>query len=133
MSSPCVFRKRETSNYLAFIEITNSCNMRCKHCMNWSVENSSEGFEKENILKLIKDLYDNNTEEIYISGGEPLLYPYIDEAILYANSLGIKVTLATNALEIANHLETIKKGVQFKIYPLSRTFIKKVYFIMLTL
>ena len=54
MNSPCVFRKRVTSNYLAFIEITNSCNMRCKHCMNWSVENSSEGFEKENILKLIK-------------------------------------------------------------------------------
>lgn len=50
MSSPCVFRKRDTSNYLAFIEITNSCNMRCKHCMNWSVENSNEGFGKENIL-----------------------------------------------------------------------------------
>lgn len=109
MNSPCVFRKRVTSNYLAFIEITNSCNMRCKHCMNWSVENSNEGFGKENILKLIKDLYDNNTEEIYISGGEPLLYPYIDDAILYANSLGIKVTLATNALEVSKHLETIKK------------------------
>ena len=66
MNSPCVFRKRVTSNYLAFIEITNSCNMRCTHCMNWSVENSNEGFGKENILKLIKDLYDNNTEEIYI-------------------------------------------------------------------
>lgn len=112
MSSPCVFRKRETSNYLAFIEITNSCNMRCKHCMNWSVENSNEGFEKEKILKLIEELHENNTEEIYISGGEPLLYPYIDDVILYANSLGIKVTLATNALEISNHLETIKKGVQ---------------------
>lgn len=62
MSSPCVFRKRITSNYLAFIEITNSCNMRCKHCMNWSVKNSNEGFEKENIIKLIKDLYDNNTD-----------------------------------------------------------------------
>lgn len=112
MTSPCVFRKRETSNYLAFIEITNSCNMRCKHCMNWSAQNSNEGFEKEKILKLIKELHENNTEEIYISGGEPLLYPYIDDVILYANSLGIKVTLATNALEISNHLETIKKGVQ---------------------
>ena len=70
------------------------------------------GFEKEKILGLIKDLYDNKTEEIYISGGEPLLYPYIDDAILYANSLGINVTLATNALEISKHLEIIKKGVQ---------------------
>lgn len=112
MSSPCVFRNRETNKYLAFIEITNSCNMRCKHCMNWSIENSNNGFEKEKILRLIKELYDNNTEEIYISGGEPLLYPYIDDVILYANSLGIKVTLATNALEIPNHLKAIKEGVQ---------------------
>lgn len=112
MISPCVFRKRETDKFLAFIEITNSCNMKCKHCMNWSVKDSKEGFSKEEILKLIDDLYKNKTEEIYISGGEPLLYPYIDEVILYANSLGIKVTLATNALEIPKHMDAIKKGVQ---------------------
>ena len=112
MISPCVFRKRNTDKLLAFIEITNSCNMRCKHCMNYSVKDSNPGFDREKILKLIYDLHVNNTEEIYISGGEPLLYPYIDEVILYANSLGIKVTLATNAIEVKNHLETIKKGVQ---------------------
>lgn len=112
MISPCVFRQRKSEKFLAFIEITNSCNMRCKHCMNWSIKNSNNGFEKDKILRLIDELYENNTEEIYISGGEPLLYPYIDEVILYANSLGIKVTLATNALEITKHLDAIKKGVQ---------------------
>lgn len=112
MISPCVFRKRQSDKFLAFIEITNSCNMKCKHCMNWSIENSNNGFEKDKILRLIDDLYNNNTEEIYISGGEPLLYPYIDDVILHASSLGIKVTLATNALEIPKHLDVIKKGVQ---------------------
>lgn len=112
MISPCVFRKRETDRLLAFIEITNACNMKCKHCMNGSGKNAKEGLKKEDILKLIDELYENKTEEIYISGGEPLLYPYIDEVILHANSLGIKVTLATNALEVPKHLETIKKGVQ---------------------
>ena len=112
MISPCVFRKRDSKRKLAFIEITNSCNMKCKHCMNWSVEGSEEGFTKEEIIKLLDELHELDTEEIYISGGEPLLYPYIDEAILHANELGIKVTLATNGLEIRNHLEVIKKGVQ---------------------
>lgn len=112
MISPCVFRNRQTNKYLAFLEITNSCNMKCKHCMNWSVENSNNGFNRKEILKLIDELNENNTEEIYISGGEPLLYPYIDDVILYASSLGIKVTLATNALEIKKHLDSIKKGVQ---------------------
>ena len=63
-------------------------------------------------MKLIKELYEIKTEKIYISGGEPLLYPYIDDVILYANSLGIKVTLATNGLEIPKHIDAIKKGVQ---------------------
>lgn len=112
MISPCVFRQRQSDKFLAFIEITNSCNMKCKHCMNRSIQNSNNGFEKEQILKLIDELHENKTEEIYISGGEPLLYPYIDEVILYAYSLDIKVTLATNALEISNHLDVIKKGVQ---------------------
>ena len=109
MTSPCVFKHREGSNYVAFIEITNCCNMKCKHCMNWSFENTNKGFEKEDILKLIEDLHNNNTEKIYISGGEPLLYSYIDEVILYANSLGMKVTLATNGIEIPKHIEAIKK------------------------
>ena len=112
MISPCVFRQRDSKRNLAFIEITNSCNMKCRHCMNWSVKDSTIGFSKEEIIKLLDELNDIDTEEIYISGGEPLLYPYIDEAITYANSLGIKVTLATNGLEIKNHLEVIKKGVQ---------------------
>lgn len=112
MISPCVFRQRTSDKYLAFIEITNLCNMKCKHCMNWSIKNAKEGFEREKILKLIDELHEIKTEEVYISGGEPLLYPYIDEVILYASSLGIKVTLATNALEVPKHLETIKKGVQ---------------------
>ena len=109
--SPCVFRKRNSKRKLAFIEITNNCNMKCKHCMNWSVKNANEGYSKEEIIKLLDELNELDTEEIYISGGEPLLYPYIDDAILYANSLGIKVTIATNGLEIKKHLEVIKKGV----------------------
>lgn len=112
MTSPCVFKQRDSSNYVAFIEITNYCNMKCKHCMNWSFENTNKGFEKDNILKLIEDLYKNKTEKIYISGGEPLLYPYIDEAILHANALGMKVTLATNGLEVPKHIDAIKKGAQ---------------------
>lgn len=111
-SSPCVFRKRNTDKFLAFIEITNACNMKCKHCMNWSVKNAKLGFNKEQIIKLVDDLYQNNTEEIYISGGEPLIYPYIDEVLKHAHELGIKVTLATNALEVLNHLDIIKECVQ---------------------
>ena len=113
MISPCVFKQRKSDNYVTFIEITNCCKMKCKHCMNGSNDKEiNKGFSIENIKKLLEELYENKTEKIYISGGEPLLYPYIDDVILYANSLGMKVTLATNGLEIPKHLDAIKKGVQ---------------------
>ncbi len=113
MVSPCVFKQRKSEDFLTFIEITNCCNMKCKHCMNKSKDKDiNKGFSREDILKLIEELHENKTEKIYISGGEPLLYPYIDEVILYANSLGMKVTLATNGLEIPKHIDAIKKGVQ---------------------
>ena len=47
MISPCVFRQRDSKRNLAFIEITNNCNMRCRHCMNWSTKDSTKGFSKE--------------------------------------------------------------------------------------
>ena len=113
MVSPCVFKQRKSENFLTFIEITNCCNMKCKHCMNKSNDKDiNKGFSREDILKLIEELHENKTEKIYISGGEPLLYPYIDEVIMYANSLGMKVTLATNGLEIPKHIDAIKKGVE---------------------
>ena len=48
MVSPCVFKQRKSDNYLAFIEITNNCNMKCKHCMNASSDKDfNKGFSKE--------------------------------------------------------------------------------------
>ena len=40
------------------------------------------------------------------------MYKGVDEVLEYAHSLGIKITLATNGLEIVNHLPTIKKCVE---------------------
>ncbi len=110
-SSACLFGDREHGVKRAFFEITNRCNMSCKHCMNNSGDNSQQDLPKEKIIKLFKELYNHQIMHLYISGGEPLLYNDIDEVLQYAHTLGIKIILATNGLEITKHLTTIKRCV----------------------
>lgn len=107
-TSVCLFGEREHGVKRAFFEITNQCNMSCKHCMNNSGDNSQQDLKKEEIKQLFKELKLHQIMHLYISGGEPLLYYGIDEILQYAHSLGIKVVLATNGLEITKHLPTIK-------------------------
>lgn len=110
-TSACLFGKRENNSKRAFIEITNLCNMYCQHCMNNSGEQMREGLNKEEMLDLIGELRDYQISHLYISGGEPLLYKGIDEVLELAYMKGMKVTLATNGLEVDKHLSAIKKYV----------------------
>lgn len=111
-SSACLFGKRENNEKRVFFEITNTCNMRCKHCMNNSSNGVSTDLEKEQIFDLFTELHEHRVDHLYISGGEPLLYDGIDEVFQHAFDLGMKITLATNGLEIENHLFAIKKYVE---------------------
>lgn len=106
----CLFGSRGNEKR-AFIEITELCNMRCKHCMNDSGERKFDGLNKNKIKRLFNELVDRNYRRLYISGGEPLFYDGIDEILNYAKLLGIKITLATNGWEVKNHIKAIKENV----------------------
>ena len=110
-SSACLFGRRKYNEYRAYIEITNACNMHCKHCMNNSGETLKHELGKEQMIDLLTDLHEENISQLYISGGEPLLYNGIDEVLQFASSLGMKTTLATNGLELEKHLSVIKSSV----------------------
>ncbi len=110
-SSACLFGKRKNNERRAYIEITNTCNMHCKHCMNNSGETLMQELKKEQMIELLIELHEQNISQLYISGGEPLLYNGIDEVLHCASSFGMKTTLATNGLEVEKHLSTIKSCV----------------------
>lgn len=86
--------------YLAVIEVTNSCNLRCKHCygqFDGHKELSDNQFES--IIRTLKAV---GLETIHITGGEPLLLK--DKLLDYvkiANQYGVAdVRLLTNGLLI---------------------------------
>lgn len=110
-SSVCLFGKRKNNERRAYIEITNTCNMHCKHCMNNSGETLVQGLKKEQMIDLLAELHEQSINQLYISGGEPLLYNGIDDVLHCASSYGMKITLATNGTELENHLSVIKSCV----------------------
>lgn len=78
------------------IVLTNKCNLKCKFCSVCTDELQTMDFEFAK--KVLLYCSENGIHNICISGGEPILYPQINELIQYAGSLKLKVLLTTNGL-----------------------------------
>ena len=71
---------------------TSKCNLKCSFCY---VGNRSRENEL-NYKKLINFIHIIHPKSIEITGGEPCLYPRINELIHYARGRGIKVGMTSN-------------------------------------
>ena len=84
-----------------YLELNNSCNLRCKFC---SVSNKQNNYVEFSLIKKIMDeLVSNNIFDVYYTGGEPLLHPDFDKIVKYASKLGIRQTLLTNGILLDKH------------------------------
>ena len=111
--SPCYFGVPLDESYQVSFEITNKCNLHCVHCMNKSEdgENVDIGLSWEKMEILIDEMIDNNVKEIYLSGGEPTLYPHFEKLVKKTKNAGLATLIATNAYDIESSIEIIKKYV----------------------
>ena len=90
---------------LIAIEVTSQCNLKCKHCrMQLNNHDISNELTKEEIINLFNDFRIFGSPIIILSGGEPLLKPFIFDVIKYGISIGLNVVLATNGTLITNEI-----------------------------
>lgn len=79
-----------------YIELTNRCNLKCKHCYN----DSNNGTCIDLPIEVVKNMlfYTNNCglTSVALSGGEALLYPKVNEVFSFCNDIGLDVFLLTN-------------------------------------
>jgi Predicted Fe-S oxidoreductases len=84
--------------------ITNSCNLRCRMCGQWSEEGYIHS-AKENLQhslnladwkRLTDELAAHQISSVILRGGEPFLFPDIIELLEYINSKGIFISIDTN-------------------------------------
>lgn len=81
------------------IELTEDCNFKCVHCYNYDRSKYHEDnvLDLELLKKVLPELKEAGTLLVSFTGGEPLLYPQITEAITAAKRVGLEVGIKTNA------------------------------------
>ena len=106
---PCFFSVHyDDASYQVSYEITNACNLKCKHCCNTSTLDDFGGMSLERVKFLVDDLSDINANSIYMSGGEPTRYPGFMEIVDYIHAKGIDLALATNGTEIEHVMPALR-------------------------
>ena len=94
-----------------YLNMTERCNLRCIYCVNnLRVEERREIFLADYKRLLDEIVGMKPAVEIIFTGGEPLISPLTIPVAEYANELGLKCTLMTNATLIdAGNVETLTK------------------------
>ncbi|MCX7720432.1 MAG: radical SAM protein [Dictyoglomus thermophilum] len=91
------------------------CNLSCPHCYvhkrNWEVKIS-----KERALRLIEEAKELSIKGIDFTGGEPLLVKEVFEYIEKARSLGLEVSLNSNALLLNKEIARFLKDNEVYLY-----------------
>lgn len=89
--------------------VTNNCNLRCKHCF---IKDYSKTYIDFNKFKNLVDyFYQKKIYSIILTGGEPLLHKDIIDMINYVKSKGLYCALATNGTLIMDeHIKEFKKN-----------------------
>ncbi len=90
--------------------VTLRCNSRCKFCDIWQ-ERAEPDFPAQTIAEVESNLVDLKKLGIKIvdfTGGEPLLYPYLREALVLAKRMGFYTTVTTNCILYPEQAEELK-------------------------
>lgn len=101
----CYFRTiAEYPNKKCLIQLTEKCNLRCKHCF-VSAKNIGKEMDFEKIRDIIfPHIIKNDITKVTLTGGEPLLYSKIIDVIHLLISNHIEVGICTNAVLINESL-----------------------------
>lgn len=85
------------------IKPTNRCNQNCYYChyknpyLELDQYHSADEINREKMLEIIQDFKDIGVKAVTFSGGgEPLLYPYIEETMEAVLNAGIDLSVITN-------------------------------------
>jgi len=100
-------------NQGAWIEVTDHCNMHCFGCY----RNKLSGHKplQELFYAIDESITTTNCDEIVIAGGEPLIYPQLEEVISYISHKKVKTLLLTNGVGL-----TRDKAINLKKAGLSK-------------
>jgi len=78
------------------IEVTHRCPLACIHCSSDATPESTKEMSKQECLSILSEAIEMGVKEVAFSGGEPLAWAGLDDAIKAAINGGLKVTIYTS-------------------------------------
>ena len=79
-----------------YIELTDRCNLRCKHCYLSAGAGGKQTLDTGLVKTILSDFAAMGGYSVAFSGGEPLLLPDWASIVAEARSLGLATTVVTN-------------------------------------
>ena len=84
--------------------VTNTCNLRCKMCGQWSEQGYiakdkevlKQQMELDDWKRLVDEISEHHISSVLVRGGEPFMFPGIINLLEYIHSKGIFISIDTN-------------------------------------
>lgn len=80
------------------IVLTKACNLRCIFCISYDSPEHEYWMDFELYKKMARELFPTTLGVFFCSGGEPLLYPHIREALMLAKEYKTQATMTSNGM-----------------------------------
>ncbi len=95
-------RKHEHTIQSANIHVIGVCNYRCAHCFDRCLTHRM--MEPKDWMPILNYLRDNGIRKVNIAGGEPFLYPHLEEMCRLLKDMGFKVSIVSNGSRITEEI-----------------------------
>lgn len=94
------------------IELTNRCNLRCKHCYLSSGQEKANELTKEEVINLVDEVAMMGGEKISLSGGEPFMVKWLLDICRYAVERDFSVYVFTNGTFFDDNTVRVLKSLK---------------------
>ncbi len=103
-----------------WLHITDSCNLRCKHCLFGANFSKKRELPREKIKQVVREAVDLGCGLLCFTGGEPFLYPDFTELLDWLHTFEhLQVAILTNGILIEEHLAALtqldRQRIHFQI------------------
>lgn len=113
------------------IKPTNRCNHNCNYChyrhsyLDLDEYNPNDEIPREKMLEIVRDMKELGVKAVTFSGGgEPLLYPHIEETMQAVLDAGIDLSIITNGSLLKEKKAEILAKASGCAFPSSRSMMK---------
>lgn len=85
------------------IELTKKCPLSCVHCSSEASSDDPLQLSRESVISLISQSNKMKIKSVAFSGGEPLLWPWISEAVTESHLKGLNSSLYSTGINLNNN------------------------------